>query len=75
MPCKGILISRILTISAVRGIEIYIHIGNNRIKIEYSSSNRFVIFVANDRSFCIINRENRWFFFKDTMQIDKLHAF
>ena len=44
----------ILTISGVRSIGVYIHIGNDFVKVEFSRSNRFVIFIANDKSFCII---------------------
>ena len=37
---------------------IYIHIGNDFIKIEYSGPNRFVVFIANDKSFSIIQRNS-----------------
>ena len=50
----GVWINRILTISGVRSIGIKIYIGNDFVKDEYSRSNRFVIFIANDRSFNII---------------------
>ena len=76
MQC--IFVSRILTISVVGSIGIYIHISYNFIS-EYNRPNRLVIFIANDRSFRIIkviwNRGNHGFTLKDTMQIDKLNTF
>ena len=67
-----------LTISEVGSIGIYIHIGKDSIEFEYNRSNRFVMFIANDRSFCIIriirNRINKNNVFKDTMQFDRFHT-
>ena len=52
---------RILTITGVRSIVIYINISCNFIKVEYSGPNWFVLFIANDRSFRIIKVIwNRW---------------
>ena len=45
---------RILTISGVRSIKTYIYISYNFIKVKYSRSNWFVIFITSDRSFRII---------------------
>ena len=45
-----------MTISGVGNIGICIHIGYNFIKVEYSRPDRFVIFIANDRSFWIIKQ-------------------
>ena len=54
MPCRGIYILRILTISGVRSIGIYIYIRYNFIKVRYRRPNWFVIFIGNDRSVRII---------------------
>ena len=71
MPCKGIWINKILTISGVGNIGIYFYIRSNIIKVEYSIPNRCVILIANDRKVCIIkvirNRGNRKLIFEDNM--------
>ena len=54
MPCRGIYIIRIFTISGGRSIGINIYIINNFIKVKYSRPNRCVIFITNDNSFRII---------------------
>ena len=54
MPCRGIRINRSLLLSGVGSFGINIYIGNDFIKVKYSKSNRFVIFIVNDRSFCFI---------------------
>ena len=54
MPCRGVRINRSLTVSGVGSFGINIHIGKDFIKVKYSKSNRFVIFIVNDRSSCFI---------------------
>ena len=53
-PAEGYKKKKILTISGVRSIGIYIYISYNFIEVDYSRPHWFVIFITNDRSFRII---------------------